>query len=439
MCWRVIQAPQFQRLRRVKQLGFSEFVYPGATHSRFTHSVGVFHIARQLAQVLERLRGDGYDRRRAQEAIAAALVHDVGHGPFSHAFEDVLKKLGLGKHESKSVHLIKGPDIAPALNSFAPGFADNVAEIIGKKQPDDIYAAIVSSQFDADRLDYMRRDRFMTGAQSSAIDFEWLLANLDVRRVNIGQDETKIREVETLVVGQKALMAAEAYVLGLFHLYPSVYYHKATRSAEKIFSALLTQIFILANDGDVARIGLPKNHPLIRFAENPDDSGCLCNLDDFVIWGAMPQLCDSRDNCIKELSDRLYTRRLYKAIDVTGRLETSFSGIDCESERDEKRRKAEALIRDRLKESALLDSTDSAPLVLDDVVSRDPYQPDKGDDAALDMIYALDRTGELKELSKLSKVVGALKKYETYRIYYRDEDDSTKSRLNDLIQEQCYD
>ena len=87
----------------------------------------------------------------------------------------------------------------------------------------------------------------------------------------------------------------------------------------------------------------------------------------------------------------------------------------------------------------MLDSTDSAPLVLDDVVSRDPYQPDKGDDAALDMIYALDRTGELKELSKLSKVVGALKKYETYRIYYRDEDDSTKSRLNDLIQEQCYD
>jgi HD superfamily phosphohydrolase len=189
MCWRLIQTPAFQRLRRVKQLGFSELIYPGATHSRFSHSVGVFHTARHLAEVIERDRKDAFDLRRSRVAIAAALLHDLGHGPFSHAFEDVLKKLGFGKHEATSVRIIKESEIASILNGFVPNFATSVAQIIENKVPEDIYAAIVSSQFDADRLDYMRRDRFMSGAQSSAIDFEWLMANLEVRRVKIGQDE----------------------------------------------------------------------------------------------------------------------------------------------------------------------------------------------------------------------------------------------------------
>jgi HD superfamily phosphohydrolase len=254
MCWRLIQTPVFQRLRRIKQLGFSELVYPGATHSRFSHSIGVFHTARNLADMIKRDRNEAFDPRRSQIAVAAALVHDLGHGPFSHAFEDVLKKLGFGKHEATSVRLIKNGEVAQILNDFAPNFANSVAQIIENKVPEDIYAAIVSSQFDADRLDYMRRDRLMTGAQSSAIDFKWLATNLEVRRVKVGQDEQEVREVETLVVGQKAVLAAEAYVLGLFHLYPTVYFHKATRSAEKIFAALLLSIFQLGRRADdVAR------------------------------------------------------------------------------------------------------------------------------------------------------------------------------------------
>ena len=221
-CWKILESRQFQRLRRVKQLGFSEFVYPGATHSRFTHSVGVFHTARKLDRVIESIHGDRFDKRRAQMAMAAALVHDLGHGPFSHAFESVLKNLGLGKHEARSVKLVESTELSTILDGFVPNFTRGVADIIRNKVPEDIYATIVSSQFDADRLDYMRRDRFMTGTQSSAIDFEWLTANLDIRRVQIGQDDTLVREVDTLVVGQKALLAAEAYVLGLFHLYPNV-------------------------------------------------------------------------------------------------------------------------------------------------------------------------------------------------------------------------
>jgi HD superfamily phosphohydrolase len=437
MCWRLIQTPAFQRLRRVKQLAFSELVYPGATHSRFSHSVGVFHTARQLSEVIKRDRSDAFDIRRSQIAIAAALVHDLGHGPFSHAFEDVLKKMGLGKHEATSVRIIKNGEVADVLNSYVPNFANSVAQIIENKVPEDIYAAIVSSQFDADRLDYMRRDRMMTGAQSSAIDFEWLMANLEVRRVKVGQDEQEVREIETLVVGQKAFLAAEAYVLGLFHLYPAVYFHKATRSAEKIFGALLMCIFQLVRAERYADTGLPANHPLVRFAERPNDLERFCTLDDSVVWGALAMLAESKNACINDLSRRLIERKFYKAIDVTGKIEAALAGLPPD-ERDDRRRKAEASIRVELHDSGMMAATHHAPSVMDDVVVRDPYRQGQGEGAVLEAIYAIDRSGELKELSHLSRVVAALKKYEAYRIYYRESDEQTKKALDMIIGGHCH-
>jgi HD superfamily phosphohydrolase len=244
-------------------------VYPSACHSRFSHSLGVFHTARKLDDVIERLKNDAYDMHRGKVAVAAALVHDVGHGPFSHAFEDVMRRLGQERHEATSVQIIQNSAIRGILNEFQPGFADEVATVIGDKVPEDIYVSIVSSQFDADRLDYMRRDRLMTGAQSSAIDFEWLLGNLEIGRVRIGQDDKEVAEVETLVVGNKALLAVEAYVLGLFHLYPNVYYHKTTRGAEKLCGELLFRVFSLVRQG--RQILLPQGHPLFSFAVDSDN------------------------------------------------------------------------------------------------------------------------------------------------------------------------
>ena len=437
MCWRLIQTPAFQRLRRVKQLGFSELVYPGATHARFSHSVGVFHTARHLAEVIRRDRADRFDLRRSQVAIAAALLHDLGHGPFSHAFEDVLKKLGFGKHEATSVRIIKDGEVARILNDYTPNFATSVAQIIENKLPEDIYAAIVSSQFDADRLDYMRRDRLMSGAQGSAIDFEWLMANLEVRRVKIGQDEQEVREVETLVVGQKAFLAAEAYVLGLFHLYPTVYFHKATRAAEKIFGALLMCVFQLVRSGQRAETELPPNHPLVTFVKYPSDLERFFELDDAVVWGTLSLLAQSKNACIAELSSRLLDRKFYKAIDVTAKLEASLVDLSV-AEREEPRRKAEASIREALVDSGLTAATASAPRVMEDVVVRDPYRQGQGDDAVLDAIYAIDRSGQLKDLSHLSPVVAALKKYEVYRIYYRESDEGSKKALERIIGGHCH-
>ena len=168
--WTVIQTRPFQRLRRIKQLGFSDFVYPGATHSRFAHSVGVFHTARRLMRIIrDHLGPEKYQPARANEALAAALVHDLGHGPFSHSFEDVGRRLNLkmADHEKVSDALIRDSEITEALNVLGSGFANDVADIIASDTPGNIYGAVVSSQFDADRLDYMRRDRLTRISQTT--------------------------------------------------------------------------------------------------------------------------------------------------------------------------------------------------------------------------------------------------------------------------------
>lgn len=290
--WRVIQTPSFQRLRRIRQLGFSEFVFPGAVHTRFAHSIGVFHTARSLMSIIKRHVEAAGNRRygdhQARVAIAAALLHDVGHGMFSHAFEPVGKALNLpsAQHEHVSQLLVRSGDIADELNrELGSGFANDVALLIARKEPGNLYDAVVSSQFDADRLDYMQRDRLMTGVQSSGVDPTWLLANLEIASVSTGSDNDASGEVETLVLEPKAARTAESYVLSLFHLYPNVYLHKTTRGAEMLFGALMVRMLRLCRDGHGASIGLAANHPLRRFAEDPEQPCRALALDDAVFWG----------------------------------------------------------------------------------------------------------------------------------------------------------
>lgn len=211
--WKMLQTRPFQRLRRVKQLGFSDLVYPGAGHSRFSHSVGVFHTARQLMEVVHRHVSEDQSSKE-QKALAAALVHDLGHGPFSHAFEKVGKRLGLkfADHETMSDALIRQGEVGDVFNSqFGRGFAEEVADIIKKDGVKTVQHAVVSSQFDADRLDYMRRDRMMTGTQHAAIDFTWLIANLEIGSVAVGVDDAPIGTIETFVLGPKALHAVVSH------------------------------------------------------------------------------------------------------------------------------------------------------------------------------------------------------------------------------------
>src|SRR6266851_10449610 len=141
LAWRLIGTPEFQRLRRIRQLGVSEFVYPGATHTRFAHSIGVFHVARQLLDIIRREITDAkFDKKRADVAVIAALLHDLGHGPFSHTFEGVRRELGVKKrHEEWTAEIIRNPDgqISSLLSSFWTDgtFLEEVADLLEAEDP----------------------------------------------------------------------------------------------------------------------------------------------------------------------------------------------------------------------------------------------------------------------------------------------------------------
>jgi len=434
--WNVISTRPFQRLRRVKQLGFSDLVYPGASHSRFAHSLGVFHTARQLMGVV---RKHGGERREGREniALAAALVHDLGHGPFSHAFEKVGKRLGLtlADHEHVSDRLIRDGEVAEALKPLGGGFANDVADIIKKDGPKTIHNGVVSSQFDADRLDYMRRDRLMTGAQVAGIDFDWLIANLEIADSPIVVDDERVGSAPTFALGPKALLAAEAYVLGLFQLYPTVYFHKATRAAEGLFTELLVKVVELVKEGFFVKTGLPRTHPLVRFALNPEDIEIALSLDDTVVWGALSLMAESEDLTINEFARRLRDRKLYKCLDVRSlvvqRLDPGSGGDPGITEKIDR---CCATIKESL--TSFKKECDSPkPVLLIDADERSPYKSGDGS-VGFNQINILTDGGQLVDLQTRSQVVASLKTFKFLRVYLPADAGAQRKKVMDIIEKE---
>ncbi len=464
--WRVIQTPQFQRLRRVKQLGFSELVYPGATHTRFAHSLGVFHTARRLMEVIKRHLGNEYKHSKADVALAAALVHDLGHGPYSHAFEDVGKKLKLtmADHEKVTNLLVREGEIAEALKKLGGGFAIDVADLIKKSGPATIYSAVVSSQFDADRLDYIQRDRLMTGAQHGAIDFRWLISNLEVGAVPHGVDKEKVGDIETFVLGPKALPAAETYLLGLFQLYATVYFHKATRGTEKLFIELVARVFQLVRDGSVGKTGLSRNHPLVRFAKCPETLECALALDDSAIGGALFMMTGAEDKLVSDFAARLRDRKLYKCVDIRERLaegirirlkqkpdgtrrresEHPNSKAPKQGNPELHKRKLESALERACKEVERRTNTwgeenkEEIPRILVDKTERSMYKPFEESKGPLEQIMIRLGTEDRKpvDVASISEVIRAIAPFKVQRVYIKDGDEKAKKFIGQIIEEE---
>ena len=338
--WAIIQTPYLQRLRKIKQLGFSEKTYPGATHTRFQHSLGAYHNAGVMLDILRDQISDDFDEERAEVVLVAALVHDIGHGPKSHAFEGFCVEAGLkgAKHEIVSKEIILNSEITVLLNKYREGFADDIAKMVAGESPVvDIYDIIVSSQFDADRLDYLQRDQLMTGSQNSIIDLTWLYSNIEIKKVQIEIEPEKIVETEIIVFNAKAILALQTYILALFNLYHSVYFHPVTRAAEQVFKNLLLRIYNLVQLGDTDKLGLALNHPIIKFMQNPNQRKNLINLDDEVIEGALANLMDSEDTIIADLSSRLKDRRLPKAFDIREKVEEYYQSEEFDDLTNEER------------------------------------------------------------------------------------------------------
>lgn len=437
--WKVLQTRPFQRLRRVKQLGFSDLVYPGATHSRFAHSVGVFHTSRLLMEIVRKHLHYVQDTRELH-ALAAALVHDVGHGPFSHAFESVGRRLGLklANHETLSEELIRSGEIADVLDKgMENGFAGNVADILKKDGVKTVHHAVVSSQFDADRLDYIRRDRFMAGSQHAGIDFSWLLANLQIKEVSRGVDDTALSPIETFVIGPKAIHAAEAYVLGLFQLYPTVYFHKATRGVEKLFEELLVRIVQLVRQERIDKTGLDARHPLIRFAQKPENMESALLLDDAVVWGALPLMHEAEDLLISQFSRRLRDRNLFQCVDVRAKISHEFDPKCKESpEIIETIDKCCALVKEKLTDEMTNVSDGVIPRVLIDEAKRSPYNSIDKSKGPLDRIMIGTDGNELVDLQERSSVVRGLKTFKLMRVYADRNDADALLLIENTIREE---
>lgn len=432
--WRAIQTPPFQRLRRIRQLGFSDLVFPGATHTRFAHSLGTFRMARQLMRVIRRhVEGSGrqYREHQARVALAAALLHDIGHGMFSHAFEPLAKRLKLpfAAHEEVSATLIRDSDIARVLNAeLGSGFANDVAALIERKEPGNLYDAVVSSQFDADRLDYMQRDRLMTGVQSSGVDPVWLLANLEVASVRTGADDKAAGAIETLVLGPKAVQTAESYVLALFHLYPNVYLHKATRGAEQIFAALMRRLLRLVADGHTAKTGLAERHPLIRFAKEPGRLAHAQALDDLVFWGALPMLAEAEDAEIARLAGALRGRALFRCIDVRARIAAALPRRKGEEREKHQARIALACTRaERLLRRA-------PNRILTDSYSRPPYKRVQESQSPLNRILIRTTAGAPpQDMAELSPIIAAAEPFHILRAYVARDDDKAGRTVENIL------
>lgn len=432
--WNVIQSPSFQRLRRIRQLGFSELVYPGATHTRFAHSIGVYHTARRLMGIISNHFGKDIDDHQRQVALVAALVHDLGHGMFSHAFEDIGRQFGLvlADHETVTGLLIR-ERLQDALKPLGTSFADEVATVIRSRRVENIYDAVVSSQFDADRLDYMQRDRLMAGVQNSCIDFTWLMTNLEVGNIQIGVDNVALGEVNTFVLGPKAIHAAETFVLALFQLYPTVYFHKATRVAQKMFTNLMAHLITLVKDGNSAGTGLPDNHPFIRFAKDPNCLDHVMDMDDTVFWGALPLLANAADERIKAYATALKDRRLPKCIDVWPRLMADYGPKRGETATERKKREedikaAKKAITENLEAWESENPASGTRRILIDDGERSPYKRIEEDDkGTLNQIHIRDTSGRIRNIVEISPVVAAIEPFEFFRIYV-DKDDVEATR-----------
>jgi len=440
LAWALVNTPEFQRLRRIRQLGVSEFVFPGATHTRFAHSIGVFHTARKLIGIIEREMpriGEKADDRRAEVAVIAALLHDLGHGPFSHTFEGVQKSRGVKKrHELWTAEIIRNPhgNIRPLLERFWKGedFCEEVASLLEADDPRDIYHAVVSSSFDADRLDYLRRDRLMTGTGAGAIDFDWLMEHVRVGKVPIEAPDAEDDEqlVPTFCLDGKARAAAEQFLLARYTLHEQVYLHKTTRCVEHMIAKLLRAVARHCQEGKTASelTGLPLTHPLVAFFGNrpdleKDDAAraekeraglaCYLLLDDTAIVGSLDEMRQAKDRVIADLARRLQERRLYKTLDL------GHFGQD-EGTQKKHARRIERAFADQIKAETVL---------RDEEATISIYTQIGGDDERTHKKLHILDAGEPKEITLLSRLVETLKDKKTYtRYYFEAESDRDAAR-----------
>lgn len=312
----LLECPELQRLRRIRQLGLTSFAYPGADHTRFAHALGSAHVMTRFIARLQALQDalpywQRITTERARDAVAAALLHDVGHGPFSHLFEEALPEGP--RHEEWTTRVILDPhsQIHQTLLRHDSGLPQRVADLIVGKHPLKFLAHTVSGMFDVDRCDYLLRDAHATGVSYGMFDLAWLL-----RSLRLGYADSSDESPPLAIDGDKGLPAIESFVLARLFMFQQVYFHKASRAAEWMLSRILVRLRQLLLDGSkVPAVPAALTSLLVT---QEAELGDYLSLDDGNLWGGIAEWSRHPDPTLSDLCRRLYNRKLFKTYEVFG-------------------------------------------------------------------------------------------------------------------------
>ena len=370
--WNCLDSKEFQRLRRIRQLGGDFQVYPTAEHSRFSHSLGVYEIVRRMVTEIKSLSMElsEYDKICV---MLAGLLHDVGHGPFSHAFEHITNH----SHEDYTAKIILGEtELNQVLTEVSPRLPEDIVSIIEHNHPNDILNQIISGQLDADRMDYLLRDSYFSATSYGQFDLERILRTMRVRKI----DENK----KALVVKYTGIHSVEDYIMARYQMYWQVYYHPVARSYEAVFIQLFNRLKDIFKDN---KEYFSDMKVLIPFLEkNVVSVEEYFKLDENSLLYCCSLIQDKDDKIAADLARRLQNRRLFEYVDYS---EENL-----------------AQIKNMLKEQNL----DEKYYLRVENVEASVYSPYKGRKI---LIEQLD--GKIVALEKASTIVESITKGETKR------------------------
>lgn len=379
----LIDTPQFQRLRNIRQLGVTSLVYPGATHTRFSHALGTAFLMKRVLEHFHELNPPPALQYILEEhrelLLAAALLHDLGHLPFSHLLEEFTHI----PHEDWTVHIVSDPHspVHAVLAKANPTYPDHIVRLFNRTFQPAFAVKLLSSQLDVDRMEYLLRDSLCTGVTYGYFDVNWLIHSL---RLVEQRDDW-----ELAIDLRKGLHAAEGYVLARYYMYQQVYHHKTARAADVMVRKTLQRASELLRTGR----DLATTPALQRLLTDPaaltlDDH---LRLDDTVIMTALQHWRESDDPILSDLARRFWERRLFKTLAMPLEEFTAWEG--------------------QLRELATKTGFDPEYYLVLDRASDDPYTDryfwssrEVGEN-----IFLVNDANELIELSQASDVIGALR------------------------------
>ena len=381
--WDLIGTREFQRLRRIRQLGTTYLVFHGAEHTRFNHSLGVYEIVRRIIDDVFAGRPE-WDNEERLLALCAALLHDIGHGPFSHAFESVF---GLDHEEFTRKALLGNTEIHNILRKVSSDFPERVAQVIEKNYTNQQVVSLISSQIDADRMDYLQRDAYYTGVSYGHFDMERILRVMRPRK-------------DIVVIKSSGMHAIEDYIMSRYQMYLQIYFHPVSRSAETILNHILKRAKILNELGYQFKFEPVHLKPFF----NGDISlESYLALDENILMTYFQFWMDEEDSILSDLSRRFVNRDLFEHMDLNP---------DEEPERY-------AWLVEQVKAIGLdpeyyikADSTTDLPYHI--------YQPGVSTNKP---IYLEMPSGEIVELSNQSHIISAMASNikTNYKVYYPKE------------------